>query len=1196
MATDRTPAVLIKAPPLKTVNLGVGVTTLRLSTEPLFDHIEADRGGAFAAAGDRATWQRVALEAGDERNLWDLCHDLTGEGSSLGAAGGGVVFAEPDLWQQWNHPMPRVDFGLAANCPTTAEPQRTNFPRIPGDNFWFRDTGHSGFAAISGGAGAGARVAHIDTGYDPGHATLPKHLRGDLQRNFVEPDRPNDATDRAEGLWVQDGHGTGTIALLAGGMYGGAPGAEVVPIRIADRVVLFRSSAFAKALDYVYGLRSDPATRIDVVTMSMGGVASQAWAEAVNRLYEAGVFIVTAAGNNQGNLPTRNIVFPARFRRVIAACGVMADGSPYADLGFDRMAGNYGPDSKMATALSASTPNLPWAVGGCGQLVNWSGQGTSCATPQIAAAAALWIARHRAKLDAYPQGWMKVEAVRRALYDSAEAGDRVKLGRGRLQSDIALQHAPVASEQLKQEDSASAEFPLLRLFTGLGVSPPDPARLRMLELEALQLSQSKAVEDLLPDPERPPGSLTPEARRAIAEALADQPGASTTLKQFLLDADSRSVSPPARSSAKGDKAVVAPELLEMAQVHLRRAVDPPVSQPAIRRLRVYAFDPSLDLAQETAAINVAKLDIPWEPELQPGPVGEYLEVVDIDPASAAAYAPVDLNHPYLLSQDGLAPTPSDPRFHQQMVYAVAMKTIGHFERALGRTALWATHQPETQSEHRSEQFVQRLRVYPHAFRGPNAYYSPERKALLFGYFPAGGDWRDTPEGQLTFSCLSHDIVAHETSHALLDGLHPRYRESSHPDSMALHEAFADIVALFQHFTLPEVLEQQIAKSRGDLFNAGLLRLLAIEFGRATSRPGQLQQALRDGGDELSRENLSTLQGVGPDLPDEAHDRGARLVAAVFDAFLTLYAARQEEVVALATGGSGVMPEGRMPQPLVKALAKEAATLASQLLTICIRALDYCPPVDVTFGDYLRALITADRDVVPNDPRGYRLALIGGFTKRGIFPPNVPHLSPGSVVWEAPPTPIKTVSALLPSMDLGWNRSGAREKAWETSRENARVLHGWLTGKTWKDGKQVPVEVKATDTELQALGLFRDPGKREIHWEEDGEQRSETVEIKRIEVHSVRPARRVSPDGQSRSDLVVEITQAWIDGIGIRRRGGCTVLFDLETFEARYLIRKRVGNIALARSMPASPEPGGPGGNYFATQDEREPFALLHRCH
>ena len=50
--------------------------------------------------------------------------------------------------------------------------------------------------------------------------------------------------------------------------------------------------------------------------------------------------------------------------------------------------------------------------------------------------------------------------------------------------------------------------------------------------------------------------------------------------------------------------------------------------------------------------------------------------------------------------------------------------------------------------------------------------------------------------------------------------------------------------------------------------------------------------------------------------------------------------------------------------------------------MCIRALDYCPAVDITFGEYLRALITADIDLVPEDPLGYRVAFMEAFQKQG----------------------------------------------------------------------------------------------------------------------------------------------------------------------------------------------------------------------
>jgi hypothetical protein len=130
---------------------------------------------------------------------------------------------------------------------------------------------------------------------------------------------------------------------------------------------------------------------------------------------------------------------------------------------------------------------------------------------------------------------------------------------------------------------------------------------------------------------------------------------------------------------------------EPTQAAAHRAVAGTVpTYPQYRRLRVYAFDPSLDTRVETAVLNRLTLKVPWE-ELRPGPVGEYVEVVDFDPASGCFYEPVDLEHPNLLARDGLEPAEGDPQFHQQMVYAVSMTTIRHFERALGRVALWSAY-------------------------------------------------------------------------------------------------------------------------------------------------------------------------------------------------------------------------------------------------------------------------------------------------------------------------------------------------------------------------------------------------------------------------------------------------------------------------------------------------------------------------
>ena len=170
-----------------------------------------------------------------------------------------------------------------------------------------------------------------------------------------------------------------------------------------------------------------------------------------------------------------------------------------------------------------------------------------------------------------------------------------------------------------------------------------------------------------------------------------------------------------------------------------------VPAPVTRRLRVLAFDPSLAMRLETATFNEITVEIPWE-ELPAGPVGEYVEVVDCDPASGVFYHPVELDNPHLIAQDGLAPSESNPQFHQQMVYAVAMTTIHHFQRALGRVALWADRKIQKPDGSYAQQFVKQLRIYPHALRDRNAYYSPAKKALLFGYFPVAS--KDRPLGRI----------------------------------------------------------------------------------------------------------------------------------------------------------------------------------------------------------------------------------------------------------------------------------------------------------------------------------------------------------------------------------------------------------------------------------------------------------------
>jgi hypothetical protein len=1192
------PRILVKAAPgLAVSRLSFGAAPVEFKATRLFESIDAQP-GIGAAAGE--VWHVLTPPPGfGEANAWEICHSLMQQG--FGVAGATApAFAEPDIEQRWiTGKSSEGGQSLVQSC-EAADPQSTDFPLNDEDNYWFRATSHSQFddaiAAIGGpNVASKVRVAHFDTGYDPDHHTLPKRLRDKLARNFVDADRPNDATDRTSGLFTNLGHGTGTLSLLAGtalpgqSLLGGAPFAEIVPVRVANSVVLFSNSAIAQAFDYVHKLNIAGTNRVDIITMSMGGLASQAWADAVNALYEQGVFIVTAAGNNFGNLPTRNIVYPARFNRVVAACGVMGDGKPYADLSLRLMAGNYGPNSKMGTAIAAPTPNVPWARLGCRDIIDFDGQGTSAATPQVAAAAAVWLQQNRASVDAYPQGWMKVEAIRKALFDAAKLNqaDIKHLGRGELRANDALGKAPAEATALHKTGPDTVSFPIFQVLTGLGMQAASAPQQRMLELEALQLSQSASIEAVMPDD---PSAATPAELRRVADALAADPRASKALRDAI-----GSVAARDRVSVS---AAPAPGTSSLEQLHLVRAANPKPRQPSSRQLRVYAYDPSIGARLETVDINEAILNVRWEEGLKPGPVGEYIEVVDIDPPSQCCYAPVDLDNRHILAQSGISPSEANPQFHQQMVYAVSMKTIEHFEKALGRVALWAPRRTKVDGKWKT-QYTQRLRIYPHALRTKNAYYSPERTALLLGYFTASSTNAGTTlPGGVVFTALSHDIVAHETTHALLHGLHLRSIEATNLDVFAFHEAFADIVALFQHFTMPEALKHQIAATQGDLEKKNLLGQLALQFGEATDRYG----ALRDYIGKVTKVEETGKSGGRPqekpvwvrseasrtdyEQATEPHDRGAVLVTAVFNAFLQIYKRRKADLLRLATNGSGVLPAGEISVDLVNRLADEASKVAGHILGMCIRALDYCPPVDLTFGEYFRALITADTDLVPVDKHGYRVAFIEAFRDRGIYPRDVKSLSPDSLLWEPPPSPLNAdkLQAILKQLTFDWERSVGREKAFDQCRKNAKEFWHWLMSQ------------EVTDEEIENLGLER------IRDLQPSTVDGVPGKLHLIEVHSIRPARRVGPDGNIQSDIVVEITQTFIpDAVpNMRIRSGCTLLINWSTFRIRYLIRKRlrIGEQIRPQLVGAAGEENyGLRDNYYDDgRILREPFAFVHGAH
>jgi hypothetical protein len=246
--------------------------------------------------------------------------------------------------------------------------------------------------------------------------------------------------------------------------------------------------------------------------------------------------------------------------------------------------------------------------------------------------------------------------------------------------------------------------------------------------------------------------------------------------------------------------------------------------------------------------------------------------------------------------------------------------------------------------------------------------------------------------------------------------------------------------------------------------------------------------------------------------------------------------------------------------------------------MCIRALDYCPPVDITFGDYLRAIVTADFDFDPVDERHHRVAFAEAFRHRGLVPENVRTLSVDGLLWRpttaAPDEDRNVVLSFVKrwAAEVGsWNLSRSRHELYDLMEKERGALHNYLAPKI-----------------DQAVLSGIDPAMP-------------------FEVHSIRPSLRNEWSGWSRLQWVIELTQregqyfdpnARLNGAkpDYYFRGGCTLIVDAETGTVRYSIKKRLDEVRRARQRTYVLEDANENlaATYFRDVVKGEPFAMLHR--
>jgi hypothetical protein len=291
----------------------------------------------------------------------------------------------------------------------------------------------------------------------------------------------------------------------------------------------------------------------------------------------------------------------------------------------------------------------------------------------------------------------------------------------------------------------------------------------------------------------------------------------------------------------------------------------------------------------------------------------------------------------------------DFNFHQVNVWAIVEQilTLLEDEEALGRPVPWASR-------------LGRLLVLPHAGYQENAFYDRATGALHLFYF-------EGPDGAPVYTCLSHDIVAHELGHAVLDGLKSGYNEVSSPETAGFHEYFGDAIAMLASLNNREVAKLVTESAPARLSAKNVVSAIASEFGAAIH--GLPEQDYLRGA--WNKRKMSDLRGTY-----EEHNWSEILTGVYYDLLQYLYVRNLKDLSGEPNG------KRRNQQQAIKALFRAA----NQTANVMLRAIDYCPPVDLRYDEYARALLRADEVAYPGDTYGIRAELRRIFRERGLEPP------------------------------------------------------------------------------------------------------------------------------------------------------------------------------------------------------------------
>lgn len=269
--------------------------------------------------------------------------------------------------------------------------------------------------------------------------------------------------------------------------------------------------------------------------------------------------------------------------------------------------------------------------------------------------------------------------------------------------------------------------------------------------------------------------------------------------------------------------------------------------------------------------------------------------------------------------------PDTDQFDAVHAFAVVRMTLTMYQRVLSR----ADHDAPLPWAWNSSSNTDPLQVFPHGLPNVmNAYYSRSDRAVKFGDF--------VPNGAVDriFTCRSFDIVSHETGHAVLDGLKPKWlQNSAPPQTGGLHESFGDLTAIFVALSQLDQVEAVIAQTKSDLHDKTFLADMAEQFGLALGRPNGLRNA----------DNDLKLSETG----NEVHAISQVFTGAIYDILADIFAFE------------------RAPS-----LRDDAATLhgvAGYLCSLLLRALIAAPETNAKYADVVNQMLRiAQEDGKPVD--------------------------------------------------------------------------------------------------------------------------------------------------------------------------------------------------------------------------------------